>query len=102
MEEYRTIRDLRQASSLEWGNDDEITRDDEAGQHSYNPIFNRPPLTVESKALKVKWLADREQKRAAIGYTIVLFIVVGLLGILLKANHEMCVLEGSPELCITN
>jgi hypothetical protein len=76
---------------------------DDPKEHSFNPIHKRPPLDLsDCKPLKVKWSPDREQKRAAIGYTIVLLIVVGLLVILLKASHETCVLEGSDGACIDN
>src|SRR5688572_10676487 len=75
---------------------------DDPKEHSFNPIHKRPPLTDESKTLKVEWSADREQKRAAIGFVIVLILVVVLLGLFVKTSNNMCVFTGPNGECVNN
>ena len=88
MAEFRRITDLKQASSLEW--------DEDEGRHSFDDGLKRRPIDLsDCKPLKVKWSADREQKRAAIGYAVVLLIIVALLGIFLKAGNDGRVFTGS-------
>src|SRR4051812_30369337 len=72
--------------------------------HSFNDSLGRKPLDFsDCKPLKVRWSKDRDEKKTTAIMTIIVLIVMAVvLCTVLKVSHDACVLEGSPDLCITN